>query len=56
LIDSFEEEPKSEVLEEINEVMVEPLPTIPEVKPLYADPNKALSADEIASLFASFGQ
>ncbi len=28
----------------------------PEIKPLYEDPNKALSADEIASLFASFGQ
>ncbi|MBP1755364.1 MAG: hypothetical protein H6Q59_1762 [Firmicutes bacterium] len=27
-----------------------------EIKPLYADPNKALSADEIAALFASFGQ
>jgi hypothetical protein len=28
----------------------------PEIKPLYDDPNKALSADEIAALFASFGQ
>lgn len=27
-----------------------------EIKPLYDDPNKALSADEIAALFASFGQ
>ncbi|MGB4661195.1 MAG: hypothetical protein WBI07_18630 [Mobilitalea sp.] len=26
-----------------------------EIEPLYADPNKALTADEIASLFASFG-
>ncbi len=28
----------------------------PEFKPIYDDPNKALSADEIAALFASFGQ
>lgn len=28
----------------------------PVIVPLYADPNKALSADEIAALFASFGQ
>lgn len=28
----------------------------PEIKPLYEDPNKALTADEIAALFASFGQ
>jgi hypothetical protein len=26
-----------------------------EIEPIYADPNKALTADEIASLFASFG-
>ena len=29
---------------------------VTEIKPLYDDPNKALSADEIAALFASFGQ
>lgn len=28
----------------------------PPVEPIYDDPNKSLSADEIASLFASFGQ
>lgn len=28
----------------------------PKITPLYEDPNKALSADEIAALFASFGQ
>ncbi|HHV09242.1 MAG TPA: hypothetical protein GXX75_03045 [Clostridiales bacterium] len=28
----------------------------PEVVPLYSDPNKALTTDEIARLFASFGQ
>jgi hypothetical protein len=32
------------------------LPEAPAVVPLYDDPNKALTPDEIASLFASFGK
>jgi hypothetical protein len=56
IIDSYEKEPISEVVEAVNEVVEEAQPLIPEVKPLYADPNKALSADEIAALFASIGQ
>lgn len=34
----------------------EPISQVKEIKPLYEDANKALSADEIAALFASFGQ
>ncbi|MHB8127971.1 MAG: hypothetical protein ACYDEX_03130 [Mobilitalea sp.] len=48
----FEEELE---LEAINSVM-EAEETVPTVTPLYDDPNKALTADEIANLFASFGK
>lgn len=41
------EEPQEEAKSELSK---------PDVVPLYADPNKSLSAEEIASLFASFGQ
>jgi hypothetical protein len=53
---SFEEEPESEALNsEIEEE--EPVEEIiPTITPLYDDPNKALTADEIAALFASFGK
>ena len=51
------EEPIPEVAEAVNDVQTEESqPQIAEIKPLYDDPNKALSADEIAALFASFGQ
>ncbi len=33
-----------------------PEPSKPSITPLYSDPNKNLTADEIAALFASFGQ
>lgn len=49
---SFDEEPASEALI----TMIEDETEKPKVVPLYDDPNKALSADEIAALFASFGQ
>jgi hypothetical protein len=42
-----------------NQITAEPeqeTAVIPTIAPLYDDPNKALSADEIAKLFASFGQ
>lgn len=42
---SYIEEPESEAVN----------PITPKVEPLYEDPNKALTADEIAALFASFG-
>jgi hypothetical protein len=38
------------------EAVSEEKESAPEITPLYSDPNKALSADEIAALFASFGQ
>lgn len=47
----------SEVVEALNEQDTEESQNQKqEIKPLYEDPNKALSADEIAALFASFGQ
>lgn len=49
---SIIEEPVSEEFNPINEVEFE----TPKVVPLYDDPNKALTTDEIAALFASFGQ
>ncbi len=39
-----------------NQEVIEPQTPIKEITPLYEDANKALSADEIAALFASFGQ
>ncbi len=46
-----------EITEEIAVNAAEQAPvSIPEIIPLYDDPNKALSADEIARLFASLGQ
>ena len=46
-----------EAVETLDETeIVEPETQKQEIKPLYDDPNKALSADEIAALFASFGQ
>ena len=46
-----------EITEEVAVTAVEQAPvSIPEIIPLYDDPNKALSADEIAKLFASLGQ
>jgi hypothetical protein len=46
-----------EITEEVAVTAAEPAPvSIPEIIPLYDDPNKALSADEIARLFASLGQ
>ena len=38
------------------EAVSEEKESAPEITPIYSDPNKALSADEIAALFASFGQ
>ncbi len=54
-----EPEPEAEQMtEEISTTSEEqaPEPDKPLVTPLYADPNKNLSASEIAALFASFGQ
>lgn len=48
----FEEELEPEA---INSVMEEE-ETVPTITPIYDDPNKALTADEIANLFASFGK
>jgi hypothetical protein len=54
---SSQEETIPEVVDVVDEpVTVEEQSAKPEIKPLYDDPNKALSADEIAALFASFGQ
>ncbi|HWT73157.1 MAG TPA: hypothetical protein VN258_00315 [Mobilitalea sp.] len=50
---SFPEESDSEALNSTGAMNEEEKPTI---IPLYDDPNKALTTDEIASLFASFGQ
>ncbi|MDF2905726.1 MAG: hypothetical protein K0R34_1047 [Herbinix sp.] len=55
-IPSEEEETIPEVVDTIDEPVEESQQQKPEIKPLYDDPNKALSADEIAALFASFGQ
>lgn len=52
-----EVEPITEAMDASFDAEVNETPEIiPEVKPLYDDPNKALTADEIAALFASFGQ
>jgi hypothetical protein len=51
-IPSEEEEIKPELVETVEELETQKQ----EIKPLYDDPNKALTADEIAALFASFGQ
>lgn len=57
IIPSMEEESIAEVIDVADETMNEDSQEQqPEIKPLYEDPNKALSADEIAALFASFGQ
>ena len=50
------EEPMPEIADFIQDAVLEAQLEKPEIKPLYDDPNKALSADEIAALFASFGQ
>jgi hypothetical protein len=50
---TFEEEQEPEA---VNPISVNEENDKPAVIPLYDDPNKALTADEIASLFASFGQ
>ncbi len=50
------EESMPEIADFIQDTVLEDQPEKQEIKPLYDDPNKALSADEIASLFASFGQ
>ena len=47
---SFTEEPELEAINPIVETEK------PKVIPLYDDPNKALTADEIAAMFASFGK
>jgi hypothetical protein len=49
--DRIFEEPELEAVNSSNEIVAES-----KVVPLYDDPNKALTADEIAKLFASFGQ
>jgi hypothetical protein len=50
---TFEEEQEPEAINPISENEENDKPA---VIPLYDDPNKALTADEIAALFASFGQ
>lgn len=59
-ITSGQEEPISEAdaaIEAIAVTAAEQVPaSIPEIIPLYDDPNKTLSADEIARLFASLGR
>lgn len=49
---SIQDEPVTEA-EDTVDTIEEPMKTI---TPLYDDPNKALTADEIAALFASFGK
>ncbi len=57
IIPTVEEEIMTEVVEVVSEPVADEIESEkPEIKPLYDDPNKALSADEIAALFASFGQ
>lgn len=57
IIPSEEEVNIPEVVEIVNEQETdESQNQKQDIKPLYDDPNKALSADEIAALFASFGQ
>jgi hypothetical protein len=53
------QEVNTETVQEVNtEIVQEEIAATesPAIVPLYADPNKALTADEIAALFASFGQ
>lgn len=54
-------EPEAEAVQMTDEMIDSPEEQVSEsdnqtITPLYSDPNKALTADEIAALFASFGQ